>query len=74
MSAEALREASSAELQRHAERAFAATRAIVSRSDRDNHLKCLRAVIASIVVNSGLEAQDGKKIYERAELLVLAKE
>lgn len=74
MSAETLRAASVVELQKHAERAFSATRALVSRSDRDNHLKALRAVIVSIVVNQGLEPSDGLRIYDRAEKLVYAKE
>jgi hypothetical protein len=74
VSAEALRNAGTAELQRHAERAFSSTRALVSKNDRDNHLKCLRAVIVSIVVNQGLEPSDGLLIFDRAEKLVMAKE
>lgn len=62
------------EVERIAEKFFTTTRLVISRADRDNFMKAMRAAIIAYVVAEGLDGLLARAIYERAEEMLLSPE
>jgi hypothetical protein len=55
-----------------AERTYRCVRANISKSDRDNFMKALRAAVAAVAVVERLEPEAARAIYDRCEEMLLS--
>lgn len=54
-----------------AERIYRTVRAVITKHDRDNFMKALRATISAVVVVERLEPEAAREIYEKCEEMLL---